>query len=65
MNRPITRLLRPVEVLHRLGVSRSQLHRMERAGDFPTRFYLRRQASGWLEEEVDRWLLDRASRRAK
>jgi predicted DNA-binding transcriptional regulator AlpA len=65
MNRPAARVLRPYEVQQRLGLSRSQLFRMERSGEFPARFYLSKQTSGWLEEDVDAWLRDRAATRTK
>jgi predicted DNA-binding transcriptional regulator AlpA len=65
MNRPAARVLRPHEVQQRLGLSRSQLFRMERSGEFPARFYLSKQTSGWLEEVVDAWLRDRAATRTK
>jgi predicted DNA-binding transcriptional regulator AlpA len=38
---------------------------MERAGDFPRRFYLAKQTSGWLEEDVDTWVRERASKGQK
>jgi predicted DNA-binding transcriptional regulator AlpA len=38
---------------------------MERAGRFPKRRYLTTQLVGWLEHEIDEWILSRSHRRLR
>lgn len=51
----MTRILRQVEVLERVGVGRTTLWRMEREGRFPRRRQLSGNTVGWLSHEVDAW----------
>ena len=53
------RVLRTTEVIRRIGLSRSTLWRLERAGDFPERVHLGVNSVGWLETEIDSWLSNR------
>jgi prophage regulatory protein len=57
-----TRLLRPRAVCQRIGVSRSTLWRLEQRGEFPAHRRISANAIGWLEHEVDAWILSRAAR---
>jgi prophage regulatory protein len=60
-----TRILRSKEVCARCGLSRVTIWRMERAGRFPKRRYLTTQLVGWLEHEIDDWILSRSHRRLR
>ena len=53
------RVLRTTEVVERIGLSRSTLWRLERAGDFPERVHLGVNSVGWLETDIDSWLNNR------
>lgn len=53
---PKNRLLRPKEVVARLGISRSTLWRLERSKEFPARRQISKNAVGWLESEVDAYI---------
>jgi prophage regulatory protein len=55
-NRHNIRILRSKNVQSKTGYSRMQIHRLERAGDFPPRVRLGPNSVGWLESEVDDWL---------
>jgi prophage regulatory protein len=54
-----SRILRPVEVAQRLGLSRTTIWRMVRAKDFPAPHGLSGEAVGWLDVDVDAWLASR------
>ncbi|MGH8041094.1 MAG: AlpA family phage regulatory protein [Rudaea sp.] len=41
------------------ALSRSQIYRLIALKDFPTQIRLGVRAAGWIEDEIDRWLLDR------
>lgn len=49
-------LLSLAEVVHRTGLSRSSLRRLEHAGRFPQRIRLSVRRVAWLESEVHRWI---------
>jgi prophage regulatory protein len=53
------RFLRTRAVLERVGLSRTTLWRMERAGDFPARRIVGGGVVGWVESEVDQWITSR------
>lgn len=52
----MTRILRAAEVMKLIGVSRTTLWRMERAGEFPKRRSISGAAVGWREDEVQDWI---------
>lgn len=56
------RLIRPNEVLRRIGLRRTSLYRLIRAGDFPKPIKLTEQATAWPESEVDAWIDARIAR---
>ena len=58
------RILRVDQVLARTGLSRTTLWRLERHGTFPRRRQLSPGAVGWLESEVQAWILSRLTRAA-
>ncbi len=47
--------LRLPAVCARVGLSRSHIHRLEAAGQFPRRVKLSLAASAWIESEIDNW----------
>lgn len=53
------RFLRLASVLETTGLSRSQIYRLEAAGQFPMRVKLGVAASAWVESEVLQWCADR------
>lgn len=56
------RIIRPAEARERLGVSRSQLAKMQASGIFPRPFAIvpGGRAVGWLEADVVAWIETRA-----
>jgi prophage regulatory protein len=54
------RLLRARTVCDRTGLSRSTIWRLERRGAFPLHRRISANAVGWLEDDVDAWILSRA-----
>jgi prophage regulatory protein len=60
--RKSVRLIRTKEVLGILGVSRSTLWRMVRAGRFPKPIMISTWALGYLDEDVEAWLGARQER---
>ena len=53
------RFIRLNAVRDRTGLSRSTIWRLERRGDFPKHRRISLNAVGWLEAEVDEWVLSR------
>ena len=56
------RLIRLPAVLDMIGVSRSQLYRLESLSDFPARVKLGRgptSGTAWVESEVEQWIAER------
>jgi prophage regulatory protein len=53
------RFIRLDVVRDRTGLSRSTIWRLERRGDFPKHRRISLNAVGWLEAEVDEWVLSR------
>lgn len=58
------KFVRPKEVLALLGVSRSTLWRLCRDGGFPRPIRIASRRSGFVEEDVERWMEARATRAA-
>ncbi len=54
----MTRILRAPEVVRLIGVSRTTLWRMERAGKFPKRISISGggTAVGWREDQIREWI---------
>ena len=53
------RFIRLPDVCRQTGLSRSQIYRLENAGQFPRRVKLGQAASAWIESEVLQWCTDR------
>ena len=51
------RILRVPEVTKKLGVSRTTLWRLSRRPGFPAKVQLGPQLIGWIESEIDDWIL--------
>jgi len=55
----VRRILRIRTVRERTGLSRSTIHTMEAAGEFPRRIELGARSVGWYEDEVAAWIESR------
>ncbi|NBV15776.1 AlpA family phage regulatory protein [Janthinobacterium sp.] len=55
------KIIRPKALFAKIGLSRSTVWRLERAGSFPKHLKLSSQAIGWNLEEIDAWLLARTT----
>ena len=58
-----TRVLRFSEVVRLIGLSRSQIRRLELAGKFPGKIRLGPHSVGYLAHEIEAYLIDLAGRR--
>ena len=58
---PIKKFLRRPAVLSKLGISRTHLYELERAGDFPAHFMLSPRCAVWEEAAVDQWMEERVN----
>lgn len=56
------KIIRLPQVMERVGLKKSAIYKMIAAGDFPNQVKLGTHASGWLESEVQKWILKRAGR---
>lgn len=63
VNPPTMRVIRPSEARDRVGVSRAKFADMIAKGHFPKPFTIipGGRAVGWLEHDVDAWIMDRAN----
>ena len=57
------RIVRLDEAMKVCGLSRASLYRLEREGTFPRRIKIAPNAIGWLESELEEWVVSRASLR--
>jgi prophage regulatory protein len=57
--------LRTAQVIAQTGMSRTTLHRLVKAGDFPAPKRLGVRAVGWLSSDIARWRQDRPSARTE
>lgn len=58
------RVLRLPEVIARVGLKRAAIYQHIAIGAFPKQVPLGVRAVGWLESEIDTWLLDRIGARS-
>jgi prophage regulatory protein len=56
-------ILRKSELCTKVGLSGVHLMRLVRAGLFPQPIRLGSNSIGWIETEVDEWLMERAAER--
>ncbi len=60
-----TVILRLAAVKVRTGLSRSSIYKRVADGEFPPQVSLGARAVGWVESEVDEWLVHRIAERDK
>ena len=53
------RILRLPEVINRVGLKRAAIYQYVDRGLFPKQIHLGPRAVGWLEHEIDAWVLAR------
>ena len=53
------RILRPADVIKKIGLSKSTLYNFIAAGNFPPSIALGERAIGWLSSDVDAWICSR------
>jgi prophage regulatory protein len=58
------RIVRKPELARKVGLHPGHLAKLERDGKFPKRVKLGANSVGWVEEEIDAWLAERAAERA-
>ena len=59
----IVRILKLKEVLTRTSLGKTTLYMLISNGDFPQQIPLGLRAVGWLESEVDAWILEKIESR--
>ncbi|MBF0282084.1 MAG: AlpA family phage regulatory protein [Zetaproteobacteria bacterium] len=57
--RETLRVIRYPELFRKINLCRSQVWRLEKAGDFPKSIPLGKNSKGWIESEVDAWLIEK------
>jgi len=62
-NRKKLSILRRKQVEKRTGLSRSTIYLRIQEGTFPRPINLGARAVGWLENEIEKWLMDRIETR--
>jgi prophage regulatory protein len=62
-NQQPRRLIRKVEVMRRVGLGRSAIDDLERAGRFPRRTKISDAAVAWDADEIDAWISERLAAR--
>ena len=62
-NQKKTSILRRKKVEHRTGLSRSTIYLQIQKGLFPKPINLGPRAVGWIENEIDDWLMDQIEKR--
>lgn len=63
MQTPDRAILRLLQVLALVGLSRSTLYHFIKLDMFPPPIKLGKRASAWLKSDIDRWLSERAMAR--
>ena len=58
------RLIRLQEVIRLIGLSRSQIYKMQGEGTFPRSIPLAKRSVAWLEREIQIWMAERISSRS-
>jgi prophage regulatory protein len=51
--------LRLPEVIQRVGIKKTKLYELQKAGCFPTSVQITSHAVGWVEEEISAWIVER------
>jgi len=58
-------ILRLPQVIKKTGLSRSTIYLLLSRGEFPAKIQLSTRSMGFLENEVDDWLLSKAKKRSQ
>ena len=53
------KILRLKEVQNRTGLGRSSLYFLVSSSKFPAPIHIGRRSVGWIEDEVEKWILER------
>ena len=61
--RPERQILRVADLVTQLGLARTTIWRLRRAGEFPQPIRLSANAVGWPAHVIDEWLADRRKAR--
>jgi predicted DNA-binding transcriptional regulator AlpA len=61
---PNDKIIRLPEVLEKVGLKKSAVYKLIKEGDFPKQVKLGKHASGWIESDVQAWIMKRAGREA-
>lgn len=56
------KIIRLPEVVATVGLQKSAIYKKIKAGEFPAPIKLGKHASGWLESDVQQWILKQAGR---
>lgn len=56
------KILRLPQVIERVGLKKTAIYKMIATDDFPKQVKLGAHASGWLESDIQRWILKKAGR---
>lgn len=56
-------IIRLSQVCNKTGLSKSSIHRLIAKGQFPKQLKLSARSSGWIEDEIECWLEERAKLR--
>lgn len=59
-----TTILREPEVARITGLTRKARWAMAKRGEFPSPIWLTSKATGWLSDEIDAWIQERAQHRS-
>lgn len=54
------RIIRLPQVEQKVGLKRSAIYKLIKAGEFPMQIKLGAHASGWMEADIDAWVSSRA-----
>lgn len=57
------RILRVADVRERTGLGRTTIWRWVQSGQFPQPIRVGANYTGWIEEEIDAWIAERAAER--
>lgn len=56
------KIIRLPQVEASVGLKKSAIYKLIKAGDFPAQIKLGKHASGWLDSDVQAWIRKRAGR---
>lgn len=59
------KILRLPQVIERVGLKKTAIYNMIAMGEFPKQVKLSSHASGWLESDIQTWIMKRAGRVAE